>query len=96
MSDRDWGPLPIPGDPEHPSPPARPLLRRDAACRYLRGRWGLQRAPATLAKLAVIGGGPMFFKAGRWPLYPQDGLDAYARKVLGRLLSSTSDSGERA
>ena len=29
------------------------------------------------------------------PFYPPDRLDAYARKVLGRLLASTSDSGKQ-
>ena len=53
------------------SPPDRaPLLRRNEASEYLRSRWGLNRATATLAKLACVGGGPCRFeKAGRWPLY---------------------------
>ena len=40
------------------------LLRRKAASDYLRETHGLERAPSTLAKLAVIGGGPTFRRAG--------------------------------
>ncbi len=71
--------------------PSRPLLRRPGASRYLLEAWGLQRAPATLAKLAVTGGGPSFHKAGRWPLYDPDELDAWARGLIGGPLASTSD-----
>jgi hypothetical protein len=52
--------------------------------------WGLQRAPATLAKLAVTGGGPGFHKAGRWPLYDPDDLDEWASRLIGKALVSTS------
>ena len=71
-------------------PPPRPLLRRPGASRYLLEAWGLQRAPATLAKLAVTGGGPSFHKAGRWPLYDPDELDAWACGLIGGPLASTS------
>ena len=70
--------------------PSRPYLRREAASRYLLEVWGISNATATLAKLAVVGGGPEFHKAGRWPLYPPDRLDDYARKLLGKLRASTS------
>ncbi len=73
-----------------PARPSRPLLRRPGASRYLLEAWGLQRAPATLAKLAVTGGGPSFHKAGRWPLYDPDQLDAWARGLIGKALVSTS------
>jgi hypothetical protein len=71
-----------------PSGPAsdghrRPFLRRVGASEYLRDTWGIQRAPATLAKLAVVGRGPKFRKAGRWPMYTPADLDAWARELLG-------------
>jgi hypothetical protein len=73
------------------TPPKRPLLRRPAASRYLLEVWGVQRAPATLAKLAVIGGGPRFLRANRWPLYAPDELDSWAGSLLGEPVASTSE-----
>lgn len=70
--------------PSGTTTPARPLLRREGASRYLSDTWGIRRAPATLAKLAVVGGGPAFYKAGRWPMYDPADLDAWARGLLGR------------
>ena len=62
--------------------PTRPFLRRGCASRYLLDTWGISQAPATLAKLAVIGGGPRFHKAGRWPMYVPSELDQWARGLL--------------
>jgi hypothetical protein len=69
------------------------LLRRKAASEYLRETHGLDRAPSTLAKLAVIGGGPIFRRAGRVPLYSPDDLDHWAQSLLSAPMRSTSDSG---
>jgi hypothetical protein len=63
--------------------PSRPLLRRAAACEYLRATWGIERATATLAKLAVHNAGPRFRRAGRVPLYAVEDLDDWARRLLG-------------
>jgi hypothetical protein len=68
-------------------------LRRWEASQYLKDQWGIERAPATLAKLAVIGGGPCFEKAGRVPLYSPEFLDAWALSLLSPPLASTSDQG---
>src|SRR5918993_5215288 len=77
-------------------PPAQPLKRRAAASAYLRDKWGVERAPGTLAKLAVVGGGPRFRKAGRTPLYAPADLDAWASELLGQAVASTSElRGER-
>jgi hypothetical protein len=57
---------------------------------YLRNFWGISRTPTTLAKLAVMGGGPRFMHAGRKPLYPPDELDAWAGALLSPLKDSTS------
>lgn len=73
-----------------PALPARPLLRRDQVTGYLRETWGIQRTASTLAKLAVVGGGPPFFKDGRWPLYSPEAVDAWARERLGAARASTS------
>jgi hypothetical protein len=40
-------------------------LRRAEASLYLKERYGIDRAPATLAKMACLGGGPRFEHAGR-------------------------------
>lgn len=65
---------------------------REQASEYLRARFGIPRSPATLAKLAVIGGGPRFHKAGRRALYPREALDAWARALLGETIGSTSEA----
>jgi hypothetical protein len=69
------------------------LLRRKAASDYLRETHGLERAPSTLAKLAVIGGGPTFRRAGRVPLYATDDLDEWVASKLSPPMRSTSDNG---
>jgi hypothetical protein len=69
-----------------------PNLRRNEASRYLEEVYGLTLAPATLAKMfSQRSDGPPAYLAGRVPLYPRDGLDAWAAKRLGRLRTSTSD-----
>jgi hypothetical protein len=67
------------------------LLRRSEAARYLSDTWRISHSVATLAKLAVAGSGPEFRKAGRTPLYRQDGLDAYAQSKISRRVRSTSE-----
>ena len=67
------------------------LRRRNAAADYLQTIWGIPCSPKTLAKYAVIGGGPVFRKAGRTPLYPEDGLDDWARRKIGPRVRSTSE-----
>ena len=66
-------------------------LRRKAASDYLRENHGLERAPSTLAKLAVIGGGPAFRRAGRVPFYATTDLDNWVRSLLSAPMHSTSD-----
>ena len=53
------------------------LDRRQAAA-FLTAR-GYRTAPATLAKLACIGGGPTFESFGRKPLYREADLLAWAK-----------------
>lgn len=69
--------------------PAR--MRRQDASQYLLEQHGIRLAHATLAKLAVLGGGPPFRLDGRFPVYDREALDAYARQRLGPLRRSTSD-----
>jgi hypothetical protein len=67
------------------------FLRRKAASIYLRETYGLERAPSTLAKLAVLGGGPPFRRMNRVPLYAEDDLDKWVESKLGPRILSTSD-----
>ncbi len=70
---------------------SRRPLRRSEASAYLKERYGIDRKPSTLAKLAVIGGSPPFRHAGRFPLYAPDDLDSWALSILTPKKSSTSD-----
>jgi hypothetical protein len=67
------------------------MLRRWDASNYLRDTHGVSRAPSTLSKLAVIGGGPVFRHIGRVPFYSPDDLDAWVKNVLSSPRRSTSD-----
>jgi hypothetical protein len=70
-------------------------MRRRQASEYLDHRHGIRLAPATLAKLAVVGGGPRFRADGRFPVYDRAELDAFAVARLGPLRGSTSERRER-
>jgi hypothetical protein len=62
-------------------------MRRNQASLSLWEPWGLSDKPQTLAKFTVPGGGPVFRKAGRYPLYNKADLDAWAQSLL---MTSTS------
>jgi hypothetical protein len=71
----------------------RRLGRKDAA-QFLTDR-GFKTAPATLAKLACLGGGPPFQSFGRRPLYQEEDLLRWAHMRTTGLRRSTSDPGTR-
>jgi hypothetical protein len=72
--------------------PCRLRGTRDASA-YLRERYGVLRAPSTLAKLRVIGGGPEFRRIGdRAVGYTDPALDAYAEALISKPLRSTSEA----
>ena len=68
-------------------------LRRRAAAEYLREQRGIPCSEKTLAKLACIGGGPIYRRFGRIPLYLIADLDAYAEAKLSKPVRSTSEYG---
>jgi len=70
----------------------KPRLRRENASEYLDIVYGITIAPATLAKLACIGGGPRFHKVVRTPLYPREELDVWAAERLGKLVRRSSEA----
>ncbi len=74
-----------------PDAPKIRRLRRVDASEYLWDNWGISRTPKTLAKLAVVGGGPAFRKDGRFPLYETDALDEWAREQLTDSVRSTAE-----
>jgi hypothetical protein len=69
----------------------RALSRKEAA-QFLTDR-GFRTAPATLAKLACLGGGPTFISFGRKPLYREADLIAWAEGRTTGPRRSTSDPG---
>ena len=66
------------------------LLRRAEAATHIHHKWGYPCSPRTLAKYAVVGGGPRFRKAGRYPLYHPDDLDDWINGKLSNVVTSTS------
>jgi hypothetical protein len=64
-------------------------LRRKAAGEYLKTKFGFG-SEKTLAKLACIGGGPEFCKAGPVVLYEPARLDEWALAKIGAPQKSTS------
>jgi hypothetical protein len=67
-------------------------LRRNQAAAYLHQQFGAYTT-GTLAKLACLGGGPQFRKIGKYPVYSQDDLDAWAASKMTAAVSSTSELG---
>lgn len=65
------------------------FLRRKAAGEYLKSTFGFG-SEKTLAKLASVGGGPEFRKAGVAALYEPEALDRWAMAKIGAPQSSTS------
>jgi hypothetical protein len=66
------------------------LMRRNEAAKRQHDLTGTG-SPKTLAKLAVIGGGPPITYLGRIPLYEVDAFDAWVESRLSRPVRSTSE-----
>jgi hypothetical protein len=66
-------------------------FRRKTAGAYLKQKFGFG-SEKTLAKLAVVGGGPLFRKAGTAVLYTPDDLDTWALNQIGEPQLSTSNA----
>jgi hypothetical protein len=71
--------------------PAR-FFRRAQAGAYVERTYGFPCSRQWLAKLAVIGGGPVYRKAGRTPIYVPEDLDAWALARIGAPQRSTSET----
>jgi hypothetical protein len=70
-------------------PEPKSYLSRTEASEYLRDL-GLPVAPSTLAKLAVIGGGPPYIKFMSRARYKPRDLDDWAASKISRKRRSTS------
>ena len=71
--------------------PAERLMRRTKAADFIRETFGVSCCASTLAKLAVVGGGPEYQKFGRFPLYSPSACRAWVQKKLSRRVTSTSE-----
>jgi len=71
--------------------PKRVPLRRAEAAKYIQDVHRQPCSHKTLAKLAVVGGGPAYRKAGRFPLYEPDDLDDWATAKLSPKVRSSSE-----
>ena len=69
-------------------------LRRNQAADYLQSQYGAFTAQ-TLAKLACVGGGPVFHKMGRMVLYKPTDLDAWAAGKMSAPVTSTAELAAR-
>ncbi|MFK8253129.1 hypothetical protein [Ancylobacter terrae] len=78
-------------DPPSPASAVPHFFRRHEAAAYVQAAYGFPCSRQWLAKLAVIGGGPVFHKAGRTPIYAPADLDAWALARIGAPQRSTSD-----
>ena len=66
------------------------LLRAEAA-RYVSAVLGVRVPPSFLARRAVTGDGPVFYKWGQLAVYPKPGLDAWMKTRLGPARRCKSD-----
>lgn len=66
------------------------FLRRREAAKYLSSKYGCC-TERTLAKLASVGGGPLFRKVGRLVFYARPDLDNWMLERMSAPMRSTSD-----
>ncbi len=65
-------------------------LEQSEASKFLTDR-GFRTSPTTLNKMRCVGGGPVFEKFGRRPLYTEEALLAWIAEKTSKPLRSTSD-----
>ncbi|TLG75153.1 hypothetical protein [Methylocystis sp. B8] len=69
----------------------RKFMRAKDAGVYLKDKFGFG-SEKSLNKLACLGGGPEFHKAGPARLYTPEALDEWAMSKIGAAQKSTSDT----
>ncbi|MBD8550683.1 hypothetical protein [Sphingomonas sp. CFBP 8764] len=65
-------------------------LRRSEAARYLQDNYGAYTVE-TLAKLACVGGGPVFRRMGPFPVYTAADLKLWAEGRMSKPVTSTAE-----
>ena len=71
---------------------SKPYLRRRQAAEYLRNECGIPCTEKTLAKLACVGGGPIYrLFSRRIPIYAPADLEAYAQAKISAPVRSTAE-----
>lgn len=71
------------------------FLSRRLAAKYVRENYGLRCSEKWMAKLAVTGGGPRYFKDGRAVVYRRDFLDSWVMQRISGPCTSSSDPDGR-
>jgi hypothetical protein len=66
--------------------------RRPGASAYLAERWGLQYSPTTLANMARKGTGPVYRLRGKYAVYEEASLDAWAQLRISGLRRKASEA----
>jgi hypothetical protein len=74
--------------------PVATRLDRDQASDYLYQKFGIVRAPVTLAKLRCLGGGPVFFKVGCRVYYRPADPDHWAASITSTKVTTTAQLRE--
>ena len=67
------------------------FMRSGPAGAYLEEKYGFG-SKRSLDKLATVGGGPRFFKAGAARLYTIETLDEFASAKIGKAQASTAEN----
>ena len=70
------------------------FLNRQRAAEYIETTWGLPCSPRTLAKLASVGGGPVFHKALGAAVYEPQNLDSWAASKICAPMVRASGAAE--
>jgi len=68
-------------------------FRRSQAANYVTDTYNVPCSSRTLAKLACVGGGPLYRLAGRFPLYEPEDLDAWVRARMSAKRRTTCEPG---
>lgn len=76
--------------------PRERMMRRAEAAAFIRETFGVSCCASTLAKLAVVGGGPEYQKFGRFPLYTAGACRSWVEGKLSRRVTSTSELSSQA
>jgi hypothetical protein len=74
----------------------RRWLRRRQASAHIEEKYNIPCAEATLATMAVRGGGPPYSRVGNTALYAEDNLDEWALEKLSTPRRSTSEERQHA